>query len=240
VADWFQSTIVDRNKLPIFLCAVAFIVTFAITRWIVKSIRRGTGHLKDNVVGGLHIHHAVPGVILMIAGGLGGLAAEATFWRSLAGIGFGIGLALVLDEFALILHLEDVYWTEQGRTSVDAVLLAGAVLVLVVLGADPFAVESDSEAGASGTAIIVIVNICFALVCFLKGKIGTGVIGIVVPIVGIVGAWRIARPRSPWAMRRYPEGGHKAEKARSRELSFDDRWRSKLRTFQDKVAGFGS
>lgn len=238
MADWFHRTIVDPGKLPIFLCAVAFIATFVITRWIVRSIRAGTGHLKDNVVGGLHIHHAVPGVILMVAGGLGGLAAQSTAWRSVAGIGFGIGLALVLDEFALILHLQDVYWTDQGRTSVDAVLLTGAVLVLVVLGADPFAAEA--EAGTSGTAIVVAVNTCFALVCFLKGKIGTGVIGIVVPIVAITGAWRIARPRSPWALRRYPEGSHKAEKSRARDEHFDARWRSKLVAFQDKVAGFGN
>jgi hypothetical protein len=238
MADWFQRTIVDPGKLPIFLCAVAFIATFVITRWIVRSIRKGTGHLKDNVVGGLHIHHAVPGVILMVAGGLGGLAAEATAWRAIAGVGFGIGLALVLDEFALILHLQDVYWTEEGRTSVDAVLLAGAVLVLVVIGADPFAAEA--EAGTTGTAVVVSVNSVFALVCFLKGKIGTGVIGIVVPIVAITGAVRIARPKSPWGLRRYAEGGHKAEKAQVREEHFDARWRSKLMTFQDKVAGFGS
>lgn len=238
MGDWFQDSIVDEGKLPIFLCAVAFIVTFAVTRWIVKSIRKGTGHLKDNVVGGLHIHHAVPGVILMVAGGLGGLASTATVGRSISGVAFGIGLALVLDEFALILHLQDVYWTDQGRTSVDAVLLTGAVLVLVVLGADPFAAEA--EAGTSGTAIVIVVNVGFALVCFLKGKIGTGVIGIVVPLVAFVGALRVARPKSPWALRRYPEGSHKAEKAQEREARFDARWRSKLLRFQDAVAGFGS
>jgi hypothetical protein len=174
----------------------------------------------------------------MVAGGLGGLAAQASGWRSLAGVAFGIGLALVLDEFALILHLQDVYWTDQGRTSVDAVLLTGAVLVLVVLGANPF--SADAEAGTSGTAIVIAINVVFALVCFVKGKIGTGVIAIVVPFVGLVGAWRVARPKSPWALRRYPEGSHKADKARAREERFDARWRSKLRTFQDKVAGFGN
>jgi lysyl-tRNA synthetase class 2 len=186
----------------------------------------------------VHIHHAVPGVILMVAGGLGGLAAQSTGWRALAGIGFGIGLALVLDEFALILHLQDVYWTDEGRTSVDAVLLAGAVLVLVVLGADPFSAEA--EAGTSGTAIVIAINLVFALVCFLKGKIGTGVIGVVVPMVAFVGAVRIGRPKSPWAHRRYPEGSHQAEKAQARDERFEARWRSKLHAFQDKVAGFGS
>jgi lysyl-tRNA synthetase class 2 len=77
-------------------------------------------------------------------------------------------------------------------------------------------------------------------VCFLKGKIGTGVIGVVVPMVAFVGAVRIGRPTSPWAHRRYPEGSHKADKARVRDDRFDARWRSKLRIFQDKVAGFGN
>ena len=86
---------------------------------------------------------------------------------------------------------------------------------------------------------MVIVNTLFALICFLNGKIGTGVIGIVIPIVAITGAWRIARPKSPWALRRYAEGSRKAEKAQVREEHFDARWRSKLMAFQDRVAGFG-
>lgn len=236
--DWWQDEIIDTGKQPLALCAIAFLVTFLVTRKIVRSIRAGEGNLKDNVIGGVHIHHAVPGIVLMIAGGLGGLGAQANGWRSLAGVAFGVGLALVLDEFALILHLDDVYWSEQGRTSVNAVLLVGGVMVLVLLGASPANVNDPSV--GNGALGVVAVNLAFAAVCFVKGKLGTGVIGIVAPFVALVGAVRLARPNSVWSHRRYPEGSRKRERAEEREVSFDAKWRSKVRSFQDSVAGFGS
>ena len=137
MGDWWQTEIVDPGKQPLLLCSVAFVVTFAVTRVIVRSIRAGKGGLKDNVVGGVHIHHAVPGIILMAVFGLMGLGAQSTGWQSVAGVGFGAGLALVLDEFALILHLQDVYWGNEGRTSVDAVFLTAGVLFFVLVGSSP-------------------------------------------------------------------------------------------------------
>ncbi len=240
MGSWIQENLVDTGKLPLFLCAIAFLVTFAVTRMIVRSIKAGTGNLKDNVVGGVHIHHAVPGLILMVIGGLGGLGAQAIGWRSFAGVLFGIGLALVLDEFALILHLQDVYWSDQGRTSVDAVLLAGGVMVLLVLGYDPFGGQNSTNQGLGPGLALMAINLGFSVICFIKGKLGTGVIGVVVPLVALIGAVRIARPASPWAHRRYAEGSRKAQKAEAREVHFDARWRSKLRRFQDGFAGFGS
>ncbi len=76
--------------------------------------------------------------------------------------------------------------------------------------------------------------------CFVKGKLGTGVIGIVVPLVAVVGAVRLARPHSIWAQRRYLEASSKLDRATVREAAFDAKWRSKVRGFQDSVAGFGS
>ena len=87
---------------------------------------------------------------------------------------------------------------------------------------------------------MVAVNLGFVAVCFVKGKLGTGVIGIVAPFVALVGAIRLARPHSAWATRRYPEGSRKLARADAREAQFDARWRSKIRAFQDTVAGFGS
>jgi hypothetical protein len=238
LVDWWQEQIVDTGKQPLFLCAIAFLVTFLITRGIVRSIKAGTGSLKDNVVGGVHIHHAVPGLVLMVVGGLAGLGAQSMGWRSLAGVAFGVGLALVLDEFALILHLEDVYWSEQGRTSVDAVLLVGGVLVLVLLGATPANIGDPSLGNTAFGGVAV--NLGFVAMCFAKGKLGTGVIGGVVPLVAVVGAVRLARPNSVWSHRRYAEGSTKLARARTREAAFDAKWRSRVRAFQDRVAGFGS
>ena len=87
---------------------------------------------------------------------------------------------------------------------------------------------------------MVAVNLGFVAVCFMKGKLGTGVIGVVVPFVALVGSVRLARPHSAWADRRYPEDSRKLARATARDTRFDARWRSKIRGFQDSVAGFGS
>ena len=128
MADWWRTEILDAGKQPLFLCAVAFLVTFAVTRLIVRLIRAGRGPFTNNTVGGMHLHHVVPGIVLMVVWGLVALGSESVGWESAAAVGFGAGAALVLDEFALILHLDDVYWTEEGRTSLDAVFLTAGVL----------------------------------------------------------------------------------------------------------------
>src|SRR3954463_438315 len=103
----------------------AFLLTFLTTRLITRAIRTGRGPFRNASVGGVHIHHEVYGIFLMLGAG----AAEVTYRPgapavyALAAL-FGAGAALTLDEFALWLHLDDVYWSREGRSSVDAVLLA--------------------------------------------------------------------------------------------------------------------
>ena len=71
--------------------------------------------------GGLHVHHLVFGIVLMMAAGVMGYALLDTgFWYEVSALLFGIGIGLTIDEFALWLHLRDVYWAEEGRSSVDA------------------------------------------------------------------------------------------------------------------------
>ena len=140
---------IPHGRLPLVCCLVAFILTFFVTRTIVRYIRSHAGTdaprkwwQPRNIrpVAALHIHHVVIGVILVMVSGVSmvtlavnGGVPEFT----VAAIFFGIGAALVLDEFALILHLQDVYWAEDGRTSVDAVFAAVAVAGLLVLGFNP-------------------------------------------------------------------------------------------------------
>lgn len=102
-------------------------------------IRAGSGPFKNNVSDdGVHIHHAVPGVILLVTGAFAAVATDnSSVWSVVAGILVGIGTSLVLDEFALILHLDDVYWSAEGRVSVEMVSLAVAYLGLLVLGLRP-------------------------------------------------------------------------------------------------------
>ena len=230
---------ISGSEWPLFLCTVAFLATFVVTRVVVRAIRSGRGPLSDNVVGGVHVHHAVPGIVLMTIFGLLALAAEDTTWRSVAGIGFGVGLALVLDEFALILHLQDVYWSEEGRSSVNLVFLTAGVLALVLMGATPGDVSGDDESAPTGFLVILVVvsDLAMSVLCLAKGKFFTAVIGVLVPFVAFVGAIRLARPGSPWARRRYRPDSRKAARAEVRDARFDQRWRHRVDRLQDWVAG---
>ena len=76
-----------------------------------------------------------------------------------------------------------------------------------------------------------------AAICAAKGKLGTAVAGLAVPLIAYVGALRIARPSSPWAKRAYVKHPKRMEKSEKREKEFDSRWRTKVSKFQDFVAG---
>ena len=138
VHDAYLKDIVDAGKEPAFLLTLAFLLTFGIVRLITYSIRDQKLPFFHNVTtrSGLHIHHMVPGLVLAIASGYLGIVLSV--WRptSILAILFCIGVALVLDEFALFLRLADVYWEPEGRESIDAVVLAGGISVLYLLGLD--------------------------------------------------------------------------------------------------------
>jgi hypothetical protein len=225
---WFERVIVDTGRVPLFCFFVSFIVGFAFIRLSVRMIRAEVSWWPGNVTpGGVHIHHVVFGTVFMVLGGLSGIAVpgEHTAWRAVAASVFGVGTALVLDEFALILYLKDVYWAEEGRRSVDAVFVAFAVTGLLLLGLNPFSGTTDVEGVSSGVRVAVItitlcINGLLVSVTFLKGKFWIGLLSLFIPSLGWFGAIRLARPASPWARRRYREGSRKYERAVRR----DERW----------------
>jgi hypothetical protein len=166
-------------------------------------------------LGGVHVHHEVYGIFLLLAAGTGEFAYRpASPWAEVLAVAFGAGAALTLDEFALWLHLDDVYWSREGRSSVDAVLVALVVGVLLLIGLNPF--DADESAGELPAALTVALNLVLALVGILKGRVVLGVIGIFVPVVALVAAVRLARPASPWARRRYPPGSGRRRRSRAR------------------------
>lgn len=203
---------------------VAFLVTFLVTRAVTRAIRCGRGPFRNASVGGVHVHHQVYGIFLMLGCG----TAEFTYrpdppWAYGLAALFGVGAALTLDEFALWLHLDDVYWTREGRSSVDAVLVALVVGGLLLLGANPF--DADEAAGEAVLALTVTVNLLFALAAILKGRVVLGVVGVFVPVVAVVATLRLARPRSPWARRWYGPGSRRERRAARRfPAGREDRW----------------
>jgi hypothetical protein len=121
---------IDYRREAALRLLLAFAVTFAFVRALTFGIRY---HLLpiNNVVtpGGLHIHHYVWGIFIVLVVGFLAMTLDQPKWHPWLAIPFGIGAALVLDEFALLLNLQDVYWAKEGRQSLDAV-----VLVLALLG----------------------------------------------------------------------------------------------------------
>jgi len=117
---------------PTFFMLIAFVVTFVVTRFVTHMIRDGRGPFRDNTMGGVHIHHEVYGIfLLLVAGALEFAYRPDPPGPQILATLFGIGAALTLDEFALWLLLKDVYWTPQGRLSVHAALLFGSLLAVL-------------------------------------------------------------------------------------------------------------
>ncbi|HEX6342652.1 hypothetical protein [Umezawaea sp.] len=205
---------------------VGLVVTFVLIRISVRLIRAKVRWWPGNITpGGTHIHHVVFGTVFMLVGGVAGLAApDDVHWLRLSAAALlGVGAALVLDEFALILHLRDVYWTKNGRLSVDAVFLAIGMTGLLLLGARPLGYDDFLTPGQTGgdavllRLLAILVNIGFAIVALLKGKIWTGLLGLLVPVLPEIGAIRLARPGSPWARWRYADDSRKLRRAYRRE-----------------------
>ena len=180
------------------VCFAAFVITFVTTRMITRMIRSGRGPFSNNVSDtGLHVHHAVPGVIILVVGAFTALVVDLDSpWSVVAGLCVGIGTSLVLDEFALILHLSDVYWAEEGRVSVEIVSLAIACLGLLLVGANPFELEpsEDPTAALIGTIVTITLHLTFIAICLLKGKYTVALLGTFIPLLASVGAIRLARP----------------------------------------------
>jgi hypothetical protein len=197
-----------------FLVLASFVVSFLAIRTsarMTRSVSWWPGGVETE--GGLHLHHMVWGICLMLVTGfLSFLPEFATPWAQLIAIGFGIGAGFTMDEFALWIHLEDVYWSDQGRISFDAVVVAVAFASLILLGLTPFGV--DDQGSWWSIAGVVALVLAFVLLCFAKGRILLGVFAVFLPFLGWWGAARLAKPSSPWARWRYSTAKLAAAEAR--------------------------
>jgi hypothetical protein len=237
--------VLDDAKRPLFALLVGFILTFLVARLNTRLTRHhGRSHLRmPSVVtpGGLHIHHSVFGIIGMVVAGILTFAVQpgSPLLEFLAFV-FGGGVALTLDEFALILHLEDVYWTGEGRKSIDAVILGLTFITLLLTGLLP---RSISEVGDYITVsrwvgfVLILGGAVFVVVCYLKGKLFVGTVGIFVPLVALIGAARLAKPGSPWARRQYAANPLKLERARRRDEGFHQTWEHRKHRLWDVIGG---
>jgi lysyl-tRNA synthetase class 2 len=218
IGSLYDRAIIDTGRQPEFLFFVSFLITFGFIRTSAHMIRAQVKWWPGNVsVGGTHIHHMVWGILLILIVGWASIAfAPGSPWHEILAVLFGIGTGLTLDEFALWLNLKDVYWSEKGRRSIDAVIIAASVSGIVLVGFHAWLdVGTDVADGiVAGAGALGLLAIVVALVNAAKEKFGMAVLSILFWPLGLIGAVRLAKPHSIWAHFFYSEGkrAHAAER----------------------------
>jgi hypothetical protein len=204
------------GRAPLLLLLASLLVVFALTRLYTRLARvRGWG---SGSAGGVHVHHMVVGIVLILVSGLVEIAIQpGGGGRELLAIAFGAGAAFTLDEFALWLHLRDVYWSAEGRSSIDATVMGVLLAGLLLVGSSPFGIEDDSHDPRAIAFGLIVLNVALAAVTLAKGKLMLSLVAVFVPVAGLVGAFRLAKPRSLWAKRFYDE-----QKVRRATARFED------------------
>lgn len=222
-------------RTSVLLIFASFLISFLFIRTSARLMRSPKVPWWPGSVtteGGLHIHHLVFGIVLMLIGGTLGFAIDEAQspWVELAAVAFGIGAGLTFDEFALWVHLEDVYWSDEGRQSVDAAVIAIAFVGLVLTGA--FSAQLDTA--STWLIVVSVAYIVFELVLifisFSKFRLFHGLLGIALPPLAWWGAGRLAKPNSPWAKRYY--GERNPEKQARAEARYGHR---RIDRFKDRM-----
>ena len=183
-----------------FLILLAFVCSFGFIRTSAHMIHAQVSWWPGNVEtkSGTHVHHLVWGILLLLSMGYLGISTDLPSpWFEFVAIGFGIGMGLTMDEFALWLNLQDVYWTDKGRQSIDAVVITTGMLVIALLGLEFWIAVWDAVlvlAGVDQTGHLWIavpiqaIGVALAIVCFRKGRKLAGIVGLFVPLVALIGA----------------------------------------------------
>lgn len=237
----FWNRLEAHDELALFLVLAGFILSFAFIRMSTRLMRSPKvpwwpGSIVSD--GGVHLHHLVFGIVtMMAAGALGFLANGHAPWTELCAFVFGIGVGLTIDEFALWVYLDDVYWAEEGRSSIDATVIAAAGMGLILLGFTPFTIESGSFGAVAASIVSAVLVFLLVAICFAKARVLHGTVGFFIFPIAIYGASRLGKPGSAWARRRY--GKHNPQKQARAEARFPpDRRTDRFKNaFRDIVGG---
>jgi hypothetical protein len=134
VREGYRAT--SNRENAVFNLLASFTVTFGVTRVTTALIRsgKGGGVLRDFVIADRRVHHFVPGIVLTLASGGTSISVRREHLDRWLALPFGAGAALILDEAALLLELDDVYWTEKGVLSLQVSFGAISLLAAIALG----------------------------------------------------------------------------------------------------------
>lgn len=199
------------GREPLLLMLASSFLTFAVTRLYTRIAR--ARKWRSGRVGDVHLHHMVVGTVLTLVCGMLEIAFQPRdIGMDFLAVGFGIGAAFVLDEFALTVHLRDVYWTPEGRHSIEVSIIWTLLGLMLLTGLAPFGIHDQTEVPRAIGFAVVIVAIGLSIVTCLKGKLTLGLLSIFLPPVGLIAAYRLARPGSIWAQLFYsPEQRTRAQ-----------------------------
>ena len=215
------------SRVVQFAMLCSFVGTFALTRIVVRLIRSGRrGPFKNVKVGDVHVHHLVPGIVIMlVTGPVQFVIAPHGVVRTVLACIFAAGAALTLDEFALWLHLTDVYWEDRGRKSVDAVVAVAGLGTLGLVVSNPIS-RSQGESMWYYFGYLFL-TLGFVAVAVVKGRLFLGPAGVLLLPLAVFAALRVAKPGSPWYTRFYREGTEKYEKSllRASRIGIEDRFK---------------
>jgi hypothetical protein len=233
--------LVENNEQGLFLVLIGFILSFGFIRMSTRLMRSPkVPWWPGSVVSdsGVHLHHLVFGIVtMMIAGALGFLALGESPYAEICAFFFGIGAGLTIDEFALWVYLDDVYWAEEGRSSIDATVIAAAGMFLILLGFSPFSFETGSFEAVAISILGALFLFGIVAICFAKQRVLHGTIGFFVFPIALYGACRIGKPGSAWARRRYRER-RPAKQAKAEARFPPDRRTDRFKNaFRDIIGG---
>ncbi|HEX5762148.1 MAG TPA: hypothetical protein VFY04_03395 [Solirubrobacterales bacterium] len=241
VADFWNDQILAEEKQGLFLVLVGFLLSFGFIRMSTRLMRSPkVPWWPGSVVSesGVHVHHLVFGIVTMMAAGAVGFTVLGDSpYAEICAFLFGVGAGLTIDEFALWVYLEDVYWSEQGRVSIDATVVAAAAMGLILLGFTPFSFDTGSIDEVIGSIVTALVVFGFVAICFAKQRLMHGAVGFFVFPMALYGAMRLGKPGSPWARRRYSERRPTKQREAVERFPPDRRTERFKNAFRDVVGG---
>ena len=241
LSDFWNDQILADEKQGIFLVLVGFILSFAFIRMSTRIIRSESvswwpGNVESD--SGVHVHHLVFGIVtMMISGTLGIAALGESPYAEICAFLFGVGVGLTIDEFALWVYLDDVYWAEEGRASIDATVIAAAGMMLILLGFSPFSFETGSLEETLISILGAALVFLLVAICFAKQRVLHGTVGFFIFPFALYGALRLGKPGSPWGRHRYGERRPTKQAKAEARFPADRRTERFKNAFRDIVGG---
>lgn len=241
ISDFWNHQLAEHDRQWLFLVLLGLVVSFGFIRLSTRLMRSPrVPWWPGSIVSesGLHLHHLVFGIVLMIAAGTISFAGFATTpVYEICAFLFGVGIGLTIDEFALFVYLDDVYWAREGRASIDAAALAVALMGLILLGVRPFEIDENTNGDLIASVIAAVVLFASVAVCILKHRLAHGIFGFFLFPLAFWGACRLGKPGSPWARRFYGDRDPAKQQRAVARFRPDRRTERFKERFRDAVGG---